>query len=145
MWKYWYLSVLLIAPAAAVDHPNLSGTWSLDATHSKIHDSKVKTETLQIQQEEDAVQIADQSNVGGKDRKAEYQCLADGSTCKAKDLSVMVYYNGPVLVLMEMRKNNEIVVKKRLTASGDGKTLNMDIIHVAPAGLKDETLTFVKQ
>ena len=145
MWKYWWLSAVLMSPAAAADHPNLSGTWTLDASRSQIHDSKIKNETLEIQQKEDAVTIADDNNAGGKDRKWQYQCLADGSTCKAKDLSVMVYYNGPVLVLMEMRRNNEIVLKKRLTASGDGKTLTMNVIHVAPAGLKDETLTFVKQ
>ena len=145
MRKYWCLPALLIAPAVAADHPNLSGTWQLDAGRSQIHESKVKTETLEIQQVEDSVQIAEDSNIGGKDRKSQYQCLADGSMCKAKDLSVMVYYNGPALVLMEMRKNNEIVLKKRLTASNDGKTLNMELIHVAPTGLKDESLTFVKQ
>ena len=145
MWKYLCLSALLIGPAAAADHPNLTGTWALDAAHSQIRDPKLKTETLEIQQKEDAVQIADDVNTGGKDHKWEYQCLADGSTCKAKDLSVMVYYNGPALILMEMRHNNEIVIKKRLKASDDGKTLSMDVIHVAPAGMKDETLTFVKQ
>jgi hypothetical protein len=145
MCKYLCLSALLIMPAVAADHPNLSGTWQLDAAHSQIHESKVKTETLEIQQKEDAVQIADDANIAGKDHKSEYQCLADGSMCKAKDLSVMVYYNGPALVVMEMRHNNEIVVKKRIKASDDGKTLSMDVIHVAPVGLKDETLTFVKQ
>lgn len=145
MWKYLCVSALLIAPAGAADHPNLSGTWQLDATRSQIHDSKLKTETIEIQQKEDEVEIADDANVGGKDRKSQFQCLADGSTCKAKDLSVMVYYNGPALVVMEMRHNNEIVVKKRIQASDDGKTLSMDVIHVAPVGQKDETLTFVKQ
>ena len=145
MWKYVCVAVLAIGPAAAADHPNLSGTWSLDAVHSQIHDSKLKTETLEIQQKEDQVEIADEANPGGKDHKSSYQCLADGSMCKAKDVSVMVYYNGPVLVLVEMRRNNQFVIKKRLQASADGKTLNMDVIHVSPTGLKDDTLTFVKQ
>lgn len=145
MWKYAWISTLLVGAAAAADHPNLNGTWALDAAHSQIRESKLKAETLAIQQKEDAVQIADEVSAGGKDHKSEYECLADGSTCKANDLSVMVYYNGPVLVLMEMRHNNAIVVKKRIKASDDGKTLSMDIIHVAPVGLQNETLTFVKQ
>ena len=145
MWKCLCLSALLAGAAGAAEHPNLTGTWLLDAAHSQIHDTKLKGETLEIQQKEDAVEIADDVNAGGKDHKWEYQCLADGSTCKAKELSVMVYYNGPALIVMEMRHNNEFVVKKRLKASEDGKTLSMDVIHVAPVGMKDETLTFVKQ
>jgi hypothetical protein len=145
MWKYLCLSFLLVRPSAAADRPNLSGTWLLDAAHSQIRDSKLKTETLEIQQKDDAVEIADDANAGGKDRKSDYRCPTDGSMCRAKDLSVMLYYDGPALIVMEMRHNNEIVIKKRLTLSADGKTLSMNVSHVAPAGLKDESLTFVKQ
>ena len=143
--NYLRLSVLLVGASAAADRPNLSGTWLLDAAHSQIRDSKLKTETLEIKQKEDAVEIADNANIGGKDRKLEYECRADGRTCKAKDLSVMVYYNGPMLVVLEMSHNNAIVVKKSLKISEDGKTLSMEVIHIAPPGLKDESLTFVKQ
>jgi hypothetical protein len=145
MWKYLCLSALLTGGAAAADHPNLSGTWALDAVHSQIRESKLKSETLEIQQREDEVQIADDETAGGKDHRLEFRCLADGSTCKAKDESVMVYYNGPTLIVLEMRKNNENVLKKRLKVSDDGKTLSVDLIHVAPPGLKDEALTFVRK
>jgi hypothetical protein len=136
---------LLAGSASAVDHPNLSGTWALDPAHSQIHESKLKSETLQIQQKDDEIQMADDESAGGKDHKLEFKCLADGSTCKVKDESVMVYYNGPALVILEMRKNNESVLKKRLKVSDDGKTLTVDLIHVAPVGMKDEALTFVKK
>jgi len=145
MFKLVCLAALLLTPVLAAEHPKLTGTWLLDTAHSQIRDSKLKSETLQIQQKEDVVVMADNANAGGKDRKLEYECLADGSTCKAKDVSVSLYYNGPVLVVLEMRHNNEIVVKKRLTASEDGKTLSMEVIHVSPPGPKDESLTFVKQ
>jgi len=145
MWKYACLSFLLLAPAGAADHPNLAGKWLLDAARSQIRDSKLKSESLDIAQNEDEVAVSDAVDTGGKQEKIEYKCLADGNTCKAKNVSVMVYYNGPTLVVLEMRKNNEIVVKKRITASDDGKTLNVSVNHVAPQGLKDETLIFVKQ
>lgn len=149
MSKYLWLTALLAGawalPGHAATHPNLSGTWALDAAHSQIHDSKLKSETLAIQQQEDAVQLAEDANEGGKDRKLKFQCLADGSSCKANDGSVMVYYNGPELIIVEMRRNNSNVIKKRLKASDDGKTLSMDVIHLAPEGEKNETLTFVKQ
>ena len=41
--------------------------------------------------------------------------------------------------------NNQIVIKKRLTTSEDGKTLSIELNHVALAGLKDESLKFVNQ
>jgi len=131
--------------AAGAEHPNLSGTWALDTAHSQIRESKLKAETLEIQQKEDEVQMADEETAGGKGHKLEFKCLADGAMCKAKDESVMVYYNGPALVVLEMRKANVNVLKKRLTLSDDGKTLTVELVHVAPPGLKDEALTFVKK
>lgn len=149
MSKYLWLTALLAAactpPGNAATHPNLSGTWALDAAHSEIHDSKLKSETLAIQQQEDSVKLAEDTNEGGKDRKLQFQCLADGASCKANDGSVMVYYNGPELIVVEMRRNNSNVTKKRIKPSDDGKTLSMDVIHLAPEGQKNETLTFVKQ
>ena len=129
----------------AATHPDLSGTWALDPAHSQIHESKLKSETLAIRQDEDSVQMAEDTNEGGKDRTLKFQCLADGAMCKANDAQVMVYYNGPELIVVEMRHNNANVTKKRLKPSDDGKTLSMDVIHIAPEGQKNETLTFVKQ
>ena len=142
--KYVSLLALLAGAASATDRPNLNGTWTLDPAHSQIGDSRVKTETLRIQQNDDKIAIADEADNDGKDEKFQFDCLTDGSACKLKDASVMVYYNGPALVVFEMRHNKEIVTKKRLQTSADGKSLSMQIMHVAPAGQKDETLTFVK-
>jgi hypothetical protein len=58
MCKYLCLSVLLVWPSVAADRPNLSGTWLLDVTHSQIRDSKLKAETLEIHQKDDALEIA---------------------------------------------------------------------------------------
>jgi hypothetical protein len=144
MRNYLCLSVLLVGLSAA-DRPNLSGTWLLDAAHSQIRSSKVKTETLEIQQKDNTVEISDDINTGSTGVKSEYRCPTDGSMCKAKDLSAMLYYDGAALIVVEMRQNNKIVIQKRLTLSEDGKTLSLDMSHIAPAGLKDESLKFVKQ
>lgn len=144
MWKYTCLSLVLLAPAGAIDHPNLTGKWLLDTARSQIRESKLKSETLDIAQNEDEVTVTDAMDAGGKQEKLEYKCLADGNTCKAKNVALMVYYNGAALVVLEMRHNNENVVKKRITASDDGKTLNVELTHITPQG-QNETLTFVKQ
>ena len=135
----------MAAPSAAADRPNLSGKWLLDVAHSQIRDSKLKTETLEIQQNDDSIRISDDINTGGKDQKSEFRCPADGSMCSAKDLSVMLYYDGAALIVVEMRQNNKIVIQKRLRLSDDGNALSINVSHVAPAGMKDESLKFVKQ
>jgi hypothetical protein len=145
MWKYLSLSILLLGRSAAADRPNLSGKWLLDVAHSQIRDSKLQTETLDVQQKDDAVEIAEDVSSGGKNRKSEYRCPVDGSMCKVKDLSVMLYYDGGTLIVVEMSQNNKVVIKKRLTLSEDGQTLSIDLSHLEPAGLKGESLKFVKQ
>lgn len=145
MWKYASLSLLLLVPACAADRPNLTGKWLLDATHSRIRESKLKSETLEIAQTEADVTVSETVEAGGKQQKVEYTCPANGSECKTKNFSVMVYYNGPALIVTEMHHNSDIVLNKRLTASDDGKTLTIDVNYVAPPGMKDETFTFVKQ
>jgi len=50
-----------------------------------------------------------------------------------------------MLIIMEKRQANEVVVKKRLKASDDGRTLNMEVIRMAPSGEKTKSFTFTKQ
>jgi hypothetical protein len=142
MWKWLCLSAVTLGTVCAAGRADLSGVWELDRTHSG---DKVKSETLQITQSEGAIQIADTMvDADGKEQKSDIQCNTLGKECKLKGEQVSLWYNGPMLVVMEMRRANE-VVKKQLKTSDDGQTLKLDVIHIAPAGEKDETLTFTKQ
>ena len=55
-----------------------------------------------------------------------------------------MYYNGPVLVILEQWHGNDYVDKTRIKTSDDGKTMTMEVSHIAPPR-KTENLTFVKQ
>ena len=142
MGKWLCLWVAAVGMSAAAGRADLNGVWQLDRTHSG---DKVKSETLEIQQTEGAIQIAD-TTVGadGKEQKSDIQCNTLGKECKLKDEQVSLWYNGPMLVLMETRRANESVVKKRLKTSVDGRTLTLDVIHISPSG-ENETLTFTKR
>jgi hypothetical protein len=139
---------VLLFTAWAADRPNINGKWVLDAAHSES--GKLKSETLSINQKEDAVQISDEmTESGGKPVKVDISCSTEGQECKVNDsgqaAKVSFWYNGPMLVMMEQRHGNDFVTKKRFKPSEDGKTLSMEIVYIAPPGHKPENYTFTKQ
>lgn len=141
------LAVLAVG-AWGADRPDLSGTWVLDTAHSPA--AKVKTETLAIHQQSDAVQISDDTTESsGKEVKVDITCNTDGEQCKVKEngqaTQVSFWYNGPTLIMMEQRHGNDYVTQKKMRPSDDGKTLNVEVVYIAPTGHKPETLTYEKR
>jgi hypothetical protein len=138
----------MLFAAWAADRPDVNGKWVLDATHSES--GKVKSETLSINQKDDAVQISDEmTETNGKAVKVDVSCNTEGQECKVKEngqsTQVSFWYNGPVLVMMEQRHGNDFVTQKKLKPSDDGKSLSMQVVYIAPPGHKPETYTFTKQ
>jgi hypothetical protein len=147
MRNYVFLSIFALTAAVAADHPALGGTWVLDASHSDTDASKIKAETLSINQQPESVQLAETiTGVNGKETSSEISCNTGGETCKIKDrgqAEVWFWYNNGVLVMSEIRHGNDWEVRRRLKLSDDGRTLTMEVIHLAPAQ-KPETLTFTR-
>jgi hypothetical protein len=134
----------------AADRPALSGTWQLDLAHSQLADAKLKAATWSIAQNDDSVQISETvTDAAGKQKKIEIQCGTEGQQCNIKEngqpTQVSMYYNGSHLVMLEQWHGTDYVTKKRLQISPDGKTLTVEVVHIAPPGRKDESWTFVKQ
>jgi len=141
MGKRLCLCALSIAAAAAVamavDHPDLTGTWQSKSEAPNF-------QQMEIQQKDGSIQITDATDPSGKEKKFDIRCNTVGKECKLKDEQVSMWFNGPMLVLMETRRGNEVVIKKRLSLSEDGKTLTMEVQHIAPPGDK-ESFTFTRQ
>lgn len=141
MLRYCCLAGLAAISAFAADRPDLNGTWRLD--------SKAREEVLSIVQKPDAIDI-DQAvtDPGGKPKKVQIHCGTMGQECKVNDdgqaKQVTMYYNGPVLVMLQQWHGNDYVDKTRIKTSDDGKTMTMEVAHIAPAR-KTENFTFVKQ
>jgi hypothetical protein len=148
MPKYIVLSVVALCAAVAADHPALSGTWVLDPAHSVVSESKIKSETLSIDQQPESVKLSESvTEINGKANVSEISCNTAGQSCKVKDhgaAEVSFYYNGGMLVMSEMRHGNDWVVKRRLKPSDDGRTLTIEVIHLAPTQIT-EMLTFTRQ
>ncbi len=146
MHKWICISALALGMAAAADRPDLTGKWLLDTARSQLGQEPPKAETLSIVQKEDSIQISDDvTEADGKEKKLDLSCNTIGKECKTKEAQVSFYFNGPRLIMIEMRHGNDVVIKKRLQPSDDGKTLNVEVMHIAPPGEKNETYTFTRQ
>jgi hypothetical protein len=125
---------------AAADWRDLSGTWTLDLSHSPA--AKVKSESLEIQQTETTIEITDAvADTNGKEWKSVFHCNIDGNQCKVKDQGqnavVTFWLNGLALVMMETKKDGAWVIKKRLTLSEDAKTMSVELERLNPTGPKE--------
>jgi hypothetical protein len=136
----WMLVICGLALAAADTQPNFSGKWQLDA--SKTEGSRLKGDTMLIQQDDTSIAVTNED--GGK-TIAEFKCETNGRNCKARgDIQqVSVYYNGPTLVELDTTGHDR-VIKKRIHMTPDGRSLQIDVMHVNPPG-PPEKLIFTKQ
>jgi hypothetical protein len=146
MRTYVFLSLFALTAALAADHPALGGTWVFDSSQSNAGGSKIKSETLSINQQPETVALDETvTTPNGKATKSEISCNTAGEVCKIKDhgeAEVSFWYNGGMLVMTETHGDDRIV-KRRLKPSADGSTLTMEVIHLAPEQ-KTETFVFTR-
>ena len=112
--------------------PNFSGTWQLDAAKSEIH-TKVEATAWAIHQDADSIAIDQQI----KGHQLTLKCGTNGANCKGKpdgeNGEVTFYYNGALLVETDfLGHDKDRVVKKRLKMGADGKTMEIEVLHVSP-------------
>jgi hypothetical protein len=124
--------LLLLAQDAA--HPNFTGTWHLDTAKSQIL-TKLEATDWAIHQDDTSI-VIDQQAPG---HPSTVKCGTDGTNCKAKPEGetgeVMFYYNGAMLVETDfIGRSKDRVVKKRMKLGEDGKTMEIEVLHISPQG-----------
>src|SRR3954447_12468082 len=111
MRKLLLLSTLALGAVFAQDRPSLNGVWQMDAAHSASSDTKFKSHSLSIKQEDESIKIEESAEENGKEKKFEYECNTNGKECSLKvngqPLKYSAYYNGDVLVVIEQRKASD--------------------------------------
>jgi hypothetical protein len=124
------MRLILCLAAASIaygaDHADLSGVWqTADAQ-----------ETITIRQKDGSVEIAE----SGKESKeaTEIHCNTVGQACKVKGGEVSFWYNGETLVMMQSLHGNSQVTKRRLKLSEDGHGLEVETVHISPAGATEK-------
>jgi hypothetical protein len=83
------------------------------------------------------------TNSKGTQTVAEFECNTVGKECAVEDAGrrskVSMWFNGPKLVELETRGAE--IVKRRFSITGDGDTMDLETIPIAPSG-KVETAHF---
>ena len=131
------LSALLLAGCAFADDDSsrakLLGRWQSDGN------AEAKS-TWALEGLGDSIHVT-LSN--GTQTVADFECNTVGRECAVKDAGrkskVSMYFNGPRLVELETKGTQ--VVKRRFSLTGEGDTMDVEIIPIAPEG-KSETMHF---
>jgi len=132
-----FFVTVLVAAAFAADRPELNGSWQL----SSNKEGKLKFEKLLIEQGPDSIKITES---GAKDKPVNFTCGVSAQECKVAGGTISFWYNGPALVMMESNHNKDLITKTRIVPGNDGKTLDLEVTRLVPAG-SSVTYTFMKQ
>jgi hypothetical protein len=133
------LSTLLLASTALADDDSsrarLMGKWQqIDG------DGEARSTWGLEEGSADSIHV---TNSSGAQILTEFECNTVGKECVVKDAGrkskVSMWFNGPKLVELETRGAQ--VLKRRFSITGDGDTMDIEIIPIAPAG-KVETSHF---
>lgn len=129
------------------DKPNLSGTWKIDPAGANPEGIS-RDFTLVIEENGQRIQITETRGPNPKDDVSSLTCTTLGEACEMRDgrdkAKVFVYYNGPVLVVLKTHgRRGDSSEKRRLSLSPSGDSLEVEILHIEPAG-KTENLVLSK-
>jgi hypothetical protein len=128
-----FATVTPLAMRAAENDPSYSGTW----------ETENKSDELVVEQSNNSIHL---KQLHGAQVLVEYTCNSMGKDCafkeEGKNATVAVYFNGPKMV--ELRTRGNVVVKRRFGLKDGGKTLEVELMPIAPSG-KTETILYAKQ
>lgn len=125
-------SVLILGVPAigddAADRAKLVGTWQLE--HGNEKDGSVWI----LESKSDAIRIVHSQN---NQKLVDFECNTVGRDCDVTDAGhhhakVSMWFNGPKLVQYETRGSE--VVKYRIAVTGEGNTMEVEVIPIVPAG-----------
>jgi hypothetical protein len=116
----------------SADRARLGGAWQIQ--------NEAGTQSLAVwilEEKRDAIHITYSQ---GDQKFAEFECNTVGRECDMKDsgrqAKVSIWFSGPKLVELETRGSE--VTKRRFAVSGQGDTMELEVIPIVPAG-KTET------
>jgi hypothetical protein len=113
-------------------HPNFTGNWLLDAAKSEVH-TKAPASAWDIRQTDDTISISEQLQGKTESMTCEISTKACKTKVEGEAAEVTFYFNGNMLVETDLLGHGkDRVVKKRLKLAADGKTLEIEVMHITP-------------
>jgi hypothetical protein len=114
--------------------PDVSGVWVQSSNQAIKWTFTQKDDKLHVQE------------MDGDKAVADFTCSLSGQECQVSEdghsEKIMMYYNGPKLVVI--REHGNDALKQRMSVSADGKTLQVETVPLSESQ-KAETLTFGRQ
>jgi hypothetical protein len=114
--------------------PDVSGIW-VQSSNGAIK--------WTLTQKDDKIHVQE---MDGDRAVADFTCSLSGQECQVSEdghsEKIMMYYNGPKLVVI--REHGNDALKQRLSVSADGKTLEVETVPLSESQ-KADTVTFARQ
>lgn len=118
----------------SADHSKLGGAWQVQGEARKGPAS-----VWVLEEKGDAIHVTYSQ---GDQKLSEFECNALGRECEIKDsgrqAKVSMWFSGPKLVELETKGSE--VVKRRFALSGQGDTMELEVIPIVPVGRSETKL-----
>lgn len=120
--------------ADSADHSKLGGAWQVQG------EARTGPASVWVLEEKgDAIHVTYSQ---GDQKLSEFECNAMGRECEIKDsgrqAKVSMWFSGPKLVELETKGSE--VVKRRFALSGQGDTMELEVIPIVPVGRSETKL-----
>jgi hypothetical protein len=116
------------------DRVRLAGAWVVQNDAGQASDSE-----WMLEEKGDAMHI---TYLQGDQKRAEFECDTMGHECESKGsgrhVKVSMWFSGPKLVELETRGSE--VIKRRFTVTGQGDTMELEVIPIVPGGRTETKL-----
>jgi len=132
----------------AQKRPDVSGTWKMNAAKSQFADNGPKSITIRFSQKDSTLFETLTLMAGDEEKSFDVKYATDGKEGVAqigeKSATTTVTWDGDALVI-EWKGDGQSL-RRKITLSGDGKTMTMMVRHAEPNGeTANDTVVLEKQ
>jgi hypothetical protein len=128
--------------------PNVSGTWKMNAEKSKFERGGPKGITIKFDQQGSTLNESLTLTNDQGDRTVNFAYTLDGKESpqqlEGQQIKATARWEGDSLII-EFKNDEGFNFQRKITLSGDGKTMTMDVKQSGPNGSASDTVILEKQ
>ena len=141
------LSLALFAEAQS--KPNVSGTWKMNAEKSKFERGGPKAITIKLDQQESTLKESLTLTNDQGDRTVNFTYTLDGKESlqqlEGQQIKTTAKWEGEALIIEFKNDADGFTFLRKITVSGDGKTMTIAVKQSSPNGAANDTVVLEKQ
>ena len=140
------LSVGLFVEAQS--KPSVSGTWKMNAAKSKFERGGPKAITIKLDQQESTLRESVTITNDQGEQTLNFTYTLDGKESlqqlEGQQIKATAKWEGESLII-EFKDDRGFNFRRKITVSGDGKTMTIDVKQSDPNGSANDTVVLEKQ